>query len=78
MITRAEISGALKMLNATETPDRKRNLKSMLSVEHNAKDVAKVLSDLDSYPEWAARMDLEVAAPVAATAPAVPLKKNKK
>ena len=74
MITRADIVGALKVLNAGNIPDRKKNLKAMLSKEHSAKDVAKVLSDLDSYPEWSARMDLEVVASAAGES-AVPKKK---
>lgn len=63
-ITRADISGALKLIHANNLPDRKGTLTKMLAKEHGAKDVAKVLADLESYPEWAARRDLdEPAAP---------------
>ena len=63
MVTRADIQGALKLLNATNTKDRKAALTKMLSAEHGAKDVRKALADLETYPEWAARMDLETPAP---------------
>ena len=60
-ITRADISGALKFIHANNLPDRRGLLTKMLSKEHGAKDVAKVLADLESYPEWASRTDLDVA-----------------
>ena len=63
MVTRADIQGALKVLNATETKGRKAALKAMLGKEHSPAQVTKALADLDSYPEWAARMDLEEPAP---------------
>ena len=59
MVTRADIQGALKLLNAMNTKSRKLALTAMLSKEHSPKDVKKALADLASYPEWTARMDLE-------------------
>lgn len=61
MITRADITGALKLLHANNISDRRGHLQNMLAKEHSPKDVAKVLSDLESYPEWAARTDLDTA-----------------
>lgn len=72
-ITRADISGALKLIHSNNIPDRKGALTKMLSKEHGAKDVAKVLADLESYPEWATRLDLDVA-PI----PVLPAKVSKK
>ncbi len=77
IITRADISGALKVLNANEIKDRKSHLEKMLSGAHSPKDVAKVISDLKTYPEWSARLDLEATEPDPA-AEAVPKKRKKK
>ena len=68
-ITRADITGALKVLNANNISDRRAHLGAMLAKEHTAADVARVLTDLESYPEWAARLDLEAAPALAAAAP---------
>ena len=76
-ITRADISGALKLLNANEIKDRKKHLHAMLIKEHPPKAVDKVLSDLQTYPEWSARLDLEVVATAASEVVATP-RKNKK
>lgn len=76
MITRADISGALKLIHANDLQDRKGHLVKMFSKEHPAKDVAKILSDLASYPEWATRTDLDVI-PEASAVPA-PKKKATK
>lgn len=59
VITRADITGALKLLNANNLKDRRAHLKKMLEVQHTPKDVAKALADLESYPDWAARLDLD-------------------
>jgi len=59
MVTRADITGALKVLNATDTKNRKAALTAMLAKEHSPAQVEKAMADLPSYPEWAARMDLE-------------------
>lgn len=72
-LTRADIAGALKLMNSNGIKDRKKHLKAMLVAEHPIKAVTKVLSDLDSYPEWGARMDLEIAVPLASEAVAAPL-----
>ena len=63
-ITRADITGALKFIHSNNLPDRKGLLSKMLSKEHSARDVAKVLLDVEAYPEWAARRDLDVPAVV--------------
>lgn len=72
-ITRADIAGALKVLNSNGIKDRKKHLHSMLAAEHPIKAVEKVLTDLNSYPEWSARMDLEIVEPSSAEAVAAPL-----
>lgn len=72
-ITRADIAGALKVLNANEIKDRKKHLHAMLLKEHPLKAVTKVLADLQTYPEWSARMDLEAVVPAPSEAVAAPL-----
>lgn len=72
-ITRADIAGALKVLNANGIKDRRKHLTAMLTVEHPVKSVSKALADLPSYPEWQARMDLEEVAPDPAKVVAPPL-----
>lgn len=59
MITRADISGALKVLNATNTKNRRAAIETMMLKEHTALQVARALDDLPSYPDWQARLDLE-------------------
>ncbi len=71
MITRADVAGALKVLNSNNTPNRRGWLQNMLLAEHSAKDVAKALGDLESYPEWSKRADLESTGPASAGAAAV-------
>lgn len=79
MITRSQVAGALKMLNANNTPNRRGHLQNMLAAEHNAKDVQKALRDIESYPEWSARADLDVSGATAvADEAAIPVKKKKK
>lgn len=63
MVTRADIQGALKVLNANDMKNRRAALTVMLEKEHAPRDVKKALADLDTYPEWTARMDLEEPAP---------------
>ena len=58
-MTRAELTGAIKALNAAKSPKRKEALRAMLVKEHPEKEVAKVLADLASYPDWAAGADLD-------------------
>ena len=60
MITRADISGALKVLNANNVKDRRKHLAEMIAKEHTQKDVDAVMDDLSSYPAWNARLDLEL------------------
>lgn len=72
-ITRADMCGALKVLNASGIKDRKKHLHAMLVAEHPVKEVAKVLADLTSYPEWSARLDLEAVEPLPSEAVAAPL-----
>ena len=69
MITRADIQGALKVLNATNTKDRRSAIKAMVRAEHTPNDVDKILSDLVSYAGWGARIDLEPKAPSADALP---------
>lgn len=65
-ITRADIAGALKVLNANSLKDRRTHLANMLKAEHPQRIVDKALLDLESYPEWHARTDLDVVNPVKA------------
>lgn len=65
MVTRADMRGALKVLNATNTQGRREALTAMLGKEHSPKDVKKALADIESYPEWAARLDLDAPSPAA-------------
>jgi hypothetical protein len=58
-MTRAEVSGAILALNATNTKNRAAVLRPILAAKLGPKAVERVLADLKSYPEWAARMDLE-------------------
>lgn len=74
-ITRADISGALKLLSANNIADRKKYLRAMLGEEHSPKDVSKAISDLESYPEWGQRVDLDAA--VISDASAIPPAKKK-
>lgn len=70
MITRGDVAGALKVLNATGSRDRRGALKAMLGKEHGPRDVERALADLESYPEWSAGAHLDPAAPPPASAPA--------
>src|SRR3990167_9254166 len=71
-ITRTDVQGALKLLNSNNISNRRKHLENMFKAEHPEKLVKKILSDLESYPEWGQRMDLET--PVA---PAAAAKKGK-
>lgn len=71
-ITRADIVGALKLLNANEVKDRLRHLRTMLEKEHSARDVKKAMDDLESYPEWQMRRDLDTPVDGGTTNPAAP------
>lgn len=60
MITREHITGAIRVLNATGTKGRKDALAKMLAADGYADiDVQKILTDLDSYPDWAAHHELD-------------------
>ncbi len=79
MITRADISGALKLIHSNNITNRRGYLQNMLAKEHSAAEVAKVLADLESYPDWASRTDLDVApVPESAVPASAPKKKGKK
>lgn len=80
MITRSQVAGALKLLNANNVTNRRGQIQNMLAAEeYSAKDVAKVMGDIESYPEWAARVDLDSApAGDPAADPAVIAPKRKK
>ncbi len=77
MITRADISGALKLIHANNITNRRGYLQNMLAKEHTAAEVAKVLADLESYADWASRTDLDVAPDSVSAVPAPAPKKNK-
>lgn len=59
-ISRAEVSGAILILNLQEAKDRYAQMEKLLRVSHPDKEVAKIMSDLSSYPEWTRRADLDV------------------
>lgn len=63
-ITRADVAGALKVLNANDLQGRKGHIEKMVRKEHPERHVQKVLMDLESYPEWHARTDLDAPKPV--------------
>ena len=72
-ITRADIAGALKLLNANNIANRRGHLQNMAAAEHPPLEVTKILSDLESYKLWAPRMDLEAAPAPETGASAVPI-----
>ncbi len=72
MITRADIAGALKVLNATNSTNRRAAIEAMLTAEHPEREVKRALRDLENYPGWIARAELDAppAAPVESAIPA--------
>lgn len=66
-ISRAEVSGAIQILNLQEANDRKLQMERLLRLNHSDKEVAKILADLDSYPEWIAKKSLDAAVPEVVT-----------
>jgi len=69
MITRADIAGAIKLLHANNIVNRRGHIHNMVSAEHPAHHVAKVMADLDSYPGWSDRPELDVQAPGTSAVP---------
>ena len=68
-ITRADIAGALKLIHANNIMNRRGHIQNMLAVEHPPAHVFKILSDLENYPGWAERKDLDVAPAPASAVP---------
>lgn len=62
MITRADIAGALKLIHTNNLSNRRGHLHNMVSAEHPPHEVAKVLSDMESYPGWHENKHLDSAA----------------
>lgn len=58
-MTRAEIAGALQMLNSQGTRNRAVALRKMLEPKFHTAVVNRIIADLKSYAEWSARLDLE-------------------
>jgi hypothetical protein len=54
MITREQITGAIKVLNAAAIRPRRPALRGMLAKEYASAEVEKVMADLGQYPEWGA------------------------
>lgn len=52
MVTRADIAGALKLIHTNALSNRRGHLHNMISAEHPPHDVAKVMSDMESYEGW--------------------------
>lgn len=52
MITRADIAGALKLIHANSLTNRRGHIHNMVSAEHEPHHVAKIMSDMESYPGW--------------------------
>ena len=61
LITRADIAGALKLIHTNNLPNRRGHLHNMISAEHPAHEVAKVMNDLESYPGWHEHKHLDAA-----------------
>jgi hypothetical protein len=60
MITRAHLSGAIKLLNANKSSNRAESLRAYLLTEYSKSDVEDVMLDLDSYQEWLDGKNLDV------------------
>ena len=72
-ITRADIAGALKLIHSNSLKDRRGHLHRMISAEHSAHELAKVMSDLHTYEGWDENKHLDAAGRKAPTrAPACP------
>ena len=69
MITRADITGAIKLLHANNISNRRGHIQNMLAAEHPPAHVFKILSDLESYAGWNDRKDLDVAPESASAVP---------
>lgn len=75
MVTRADVAGALKVLNAVEHKDRRGALRAMLGKGGaRPSEVDRVFGDLESYPEWVAGAHLDSTPPSGPDADAVPEK----
>ena len=61
MITRADIAGALKLIHTNNLSNRRGHLHNMISAEHPAHEVAKVMSDLHTYDGWEDNKHLDAA-----------------
>ena len=61
MITRADIAGALKLIHSNSLTNRRGHLHNMISAEHPAHEVAKVMSDLHTYEGWHENKHLDAA-----------------
>lgn len=66
-ISRAEVSGAIQILNLQEAKDREAQMERLLRLNHSDKEVAKIMMDLNSYPEWIRRADLDASVPEVST-----------
>ncbi len=51
-ITRADIAGALKLIHTNNLSNRRGHLHNMISAEHPAHEVARVMWDLHTYDGW--------------------------
>lgn len=67
-ITREQLCGAIKLINANRLLPRRDHLRKLLGAEHSEREVAKVLADLESYPDWVAGANLDAPAPVSDSA----------
>lgn len=58
-ITREELTGAIRFANANSIKPRIDAVRAYLSSIHKESEVDRIVSDLDSYPDWVARKDLD-------------------
>lgn len=58
MITREQLTGAIRLVNANGLKPRIDHLRKLLEAQ-DPSAVEKILSDLDSYSDWGARKDLD-------------------
>lgn len=61
VITREQLTGAIKLVNLLKVLPREENLRALLKAEGYADtQIDRVVDDLDSYSDWTARKDLDV------------------
>lgn len=75
-ITRAELTGAIKMANLAGIRPRHTHVRALLAKDHAEPEVVAIMGDLDSYPDWLAGKHLDEPDPPAVTPRPVPAPKK--